>query len=108
MKAYLITDRGGYCEYSKIAFAETAGQAKAYAAGSDGFEDFCFTEIRAIRRPQLDAFYRGLGEMDWYNAGDRMAMVKFAGFRCADDYDCEGEKCPAYDFCERAEEEEGE
>lgn len=105
MKAYQITDRGGYCEYSKIVFAETSGQAKAYAAGSDGFEDFCFTEIRAIRCPQLDELYRGRGEMDWYNAGDRMALVKLAGFRCADDYDCEGEKCSAYDFCERAQEE---
>ena len=104
MKAYQITDRGGFCEYSKIVFAETAGQAKAYAAGSDGFEDVCFTEIRAIRCPQLDALYRGRGEMDWDNAGDRMAMVKLAGFRCGDDYDCEGKKCPAYDFCERAEE----
>lgn len=105
MKAYEITDRGGFCEYSKIVFAETAGKAKAYAAGSDGFEDFCFTEIRAIRCPQLDALYRGCVEMDWDNAGDRMAMVKLAGFQCGYDYDCEGKSCPAYDFCDRAQEE---
>ena len=105
MKAYKIRDKDYYCEYSKIVFADTAGKAKAYAAGSDGFEDFCFTEIRATRCPQLDALYRGNIEMDWDNDLDRMAMVKLAGFRCGDDYDCEGESCPAYEFCERAQEE---
>ena len=105
MKAYIITDRNGYCEYSKIVFADTAGKAKAYAAGSDGFEDFSFTEIRAIRRPQLDAMYHGVIEMDWLNDRDRIAMVKLAGFRCTSDYDCEGKSCPAYEFCERAQEE---
>lgn len=108
MKAYHISDYGGYCEYSKIVFAETAGKAKAYAAGSDGFEDFSFTEMRAIRVPELDELYRGNVEMDWDNAGDRMAMVKLAGFRCSDDCDCEGKSCPAYDFCGRAEEEAAE
>ena len=106
MKAYQIRDKYGYCEYSKIVFADTSGKAKAYAAGSDGFEDFCFTEIRATRCPQLDALYRGNIEMDWDNDLDRMAMVKLAGFRCGDDYDCEGESCPAYEFCERAREDE--
>ena len=104
MKAYQITDRGGYCEYSKIVFAETAGQARAYAAGSDGFEDFTFTEIRAIRCHELDAFYRGSIEMDWDNAEDRIAMVRYAGFQCSYDYDCEGKACPAYAFCERGQE----
>ena len=46
--------------------------------------------------------------MDWDNAGDRMAMVKLAGFRCSDECDCEGKSCPAYDFCGRAEEEAAE
>ena len=105
MKAYQITDYGAYCEYSKIVFAETAGKAKAYAAGSDGFEDFSFTEIRATRCPELDALYRGAVEMDWDNAGDRMAMVRLAGFRCGEDMDCEGTSCPAYEFCERAKDE---
>lgn len=106
MKAYHIRVYGGYCEYSKIVFAETVGKAKAYAAGSDGFEVFGFTEIRATRAPELDPFYRGNVEMDWYNSSDRMVMVKLAGFRCSDECDCEGKDCPAHDFCGRAQEEE--
>ena len=47
MKAYIATDRGGDCPYSKVVFAETAGKAKAYTAGSDGFEDYVFTEEEA-------------------------------------------------------------
>ena len=53
MKAYSVSDRNGDEGYSLVVFAETAGKAKAYAAGTDKFYDYGFTGIRAIRQPML-------------------------------------------------------
>ena len=103
MKAYIITDLQGYSDYSTVVFAETSGKAKAIAIYTDAFEDYEFTEISARRIPKLDKYYRGLDEMDWEDSGDRIAMVKEAGFSCSPEYweeeDCE--KCPAKQWCDR-------
>ena len=105
MKAYKITDLKGYCEYATIVFAESRGKAKAIAITTDSFNDYDYTEISARRVPTLDKYYRGECEMDWYDSGDRIAMVKDAGFSCAPDCwepeDCD--KCPARQWCDRCE-----
>lgn len=49
MKAYTASDRNGDSGYSIVVFAETAGRAKAYAANSETFDDYDFTEIRVNR-----------------------------------------------------------
>ena len=105
MKAYKISDLKGYCEYSTIVFAESRGNAKAIAITTDSFNDYDYTEISARRVPKLDKYYRGLEEMNWEDSGDRIAMVKEAGFSCSPEYweeeDCE--KCPAKQWCDRCE-----
>ena len=108
MKAYEIYDKGGYCEYIFIVFAESRGKALSYALGTDEFPkyDFDYTELRAKRMPKLDKYYRGSPEMDWYNDTDRLAMVNELGTYCGDDAfdpdDCE--RCCAKDICSRYEE----
>ena len=108
MKAYKITDRNGVYDYAIIVFAENRNKAKAIAVNTDSFEDIEYKDIRAIRMPKLDKYYRGESEMDWYNAEDRIAMVKEAGFSCSLDYweeeDCL--ECPAWQWCDRCEVEE--
>ena len=108
MKAWCVTDREGYSDYSVIVFAETRGKAIARALGTDEFpeRDWEFTELIARRKPVLDSSYRGLSEMDWDNDSDRLAMVRFGGYRCDDDSfdpdDCK--KCAGKDYCGRYEE----
>ena len=105
MKAYIISDLKGYCEYSTIVFAESRGKAKATAICTDSFNEYDYTEISARRVPKLDKYYRGEDEMDWYNTEDRIAMVKDGGFSC--DPECWEEEdcleCPAWQWCDRCE-----
>ena len=37
MKAWILRDRSGYCEYESLVFAETIGQAKKQANYSNGY-----------------------------------------------------------------------
>lgn len=87
---------------SDIVFAETAGKAKSTALRFSDWEydyyDFC--NLYAIRLPGLDKFYRGDRFMDWEDPVDRINLVK-SGWRCNEEYDCEMEECPAYNFCDR-------
>lgn len=102
VKAYIATDRNGDSPYSTVVFAETAGKARACAAGSENFDEYSFTEMRVTRCPELDRFYRGKREMDWGNMDDRVAMVRYAGFHCADEiYSPKCEACDAYEYCDR-------
>ena len=78
MKAYSASDMNGESGCSIVVFAETAGQAKAYAASSDEFDTFDFTEIRVHRCKALDKFYKGKYKMDWMDDDDRVAMVRYA------------------------------
>ena len=108
MKAWKVYDREGYTPYSVITFAETRGKAVTNALGSDEFPsgDWEFMELKAVRMPQLDKFYRGLIRMDWYDDGDRIALVTDAGYRCDDDsIDPDWcERCAAKEYCEAYEE----
>ncbi len=108
MKAYVVSDRQGYEDYIVITFAESRGKAIAAALGTNEFSfgDWSYTELRAIRRPDLDKYYRGHTQMDWDDPEDRLAMVKDGGYYCNDDsFDPdECEKCSGKEYCSRYEE----
>lgn len=105
MKAYAVRNRLT-CEYTEVVFAETPGKAKALVLGHDGFEFDEFIELEAWRKPKLDPFYNGRRFMDWEDPDDRIAMVRYGGFVCDEEYvefeDCK--KCPAREWCSAAEE----
>lgn len=106
MKAYTASDRNGDSGYSIVVFAETAGQAKAYAASNDAFDGYDFTEIRVNRIKKLDRFYKGKCEMDWMDYEDRVAMVRYANYECSCEVwhpECEKGECPAQQWCGRYE-----
>ena len=108
MKAWIVSDYGGNSEYSAVIFAETRGKAIRYALDyCDGtFDSFEWTEMRAVRVPALDEFYRGKPEMDWFDMDDRVAMVRYAGFYCSDVETVTVDKCkqcPAHFWCDRFE-----
>lgn len=106
MKAYIATDRYGNSGCSIVVFAETAGQAKAYAKDSENFDDFEFTEMRVNRCKELDSYYRGNREMNWLNDEDRVAMVRYANFECSCEVwypECETGNCSAQEWCGRYE-----
>lgn len=101
IKAYEVQDKNE-CLYATIVFAETRGKAIALAQHTDACEDAEFTRITARRVPQMDKYYRGRSEMDWLNAGDRIAMCKDAGFACSSEvWEPECEMCSAKDCCHR-------
>ena len=102
MKAYYAS--ADYLDYATVVFAETRGKAKALALHTDAFEDSEYTDVRVSRRPALDRYYRGLPEMDWFNADDRIAMVREAGFVCSWElpaYELDCWLCPAAEWCDR-------
>ena len=108
MKAYHVTDRKGYSDYSVIVFAENRGKAISSALGTDEFPqyDWEFTDLTARRVPALDKAYHGCWRMEWYDDDDRLAMIKDAGFYCDEDsFDPrECEECIGKDYCSRYEE----
>lgn len=111
MKAWKVEDRERYDDYCTIVFAETREQARVLAMRTDACEDARYTDIRAVRVPDLDQFYRGLPEMDWYNGEDRKAMVRYADMCCSYEVDTSKEECSActaHEWCLRFEDEEDE
>lgn len=105
MKAYSVEDRYDPL-FSTVVFAETRGKAKVIAQHTDACEDLDFIDIRAVRRPTLDKFYKGKSEMDWNDEEDRMSMVRYAGYECSceiDNLDLECDSCSAKEWCDRYE-----
>ncbi len=78
-KVYVVENSEGY---GFLAVAETPGKAKATAMGNDGFDEF--TELRARRRPALDALYKLTGELP-----DTKEMVEKYGWW----QECKGCQC---------------
>lgn len=106
MKAYLVRDEKSEFDYCTVVFAETSGKAKQAALSADACEYAEFTDISAQRISELDGFYHGSLEMNWNNDKDRIAMVRYAGMRCSDEFipDISGcEKCSAKNYCEEYE-----
>lgn len=106
IKAYSASDRNGDTGFSIVVFAKTSGKAKAYAAKSDLFDGYEFTDIRVNRKKELDRFYKGKFEMDWMDYDDRVAMVRYANYECSSEVwnpECEKGECPAQQWCGRFE-----
>lgn len=108
MKAYSVSDENAYVVYSYVVFAETRGKAIRHALDycDNAFDNSTWTDMRALRKPQLDRFYRGKAEMDWCDMEDRVAMVRYAGFQCSDEVivsSDECEQCAAHEWCDRYE-----
>lgn len=106
MKAWHVSDNKSGTDYATIVFAETRGQAHTLAMSTDACEGAEWIDVRVIRAPALDGAYRGLWEMDWFNAEDRVALVRDANFVCSyemDYADCDCDQCPATEFCNRYE-----
>lgn len=108
MKAYTVSDANGDVGIDYIIFAESRSKAIYYALHNcDGaFDWYEWTEMRALRRPDLDKYYKGKPMMDWNDMDDRVAMVKEAGFECSSEvivFASECEECPAHEWCARYE-----
>ena len=109
MKAWTCRDEMSGDDYGTVVFAETRGKAKSIALTCDACEDAEFRHITARRIPSLDRFYRDKDEMDWNDPDDRVAMVRYGGFYCSYEMlksELRCDKCPAKQWCSRAEEEE--
>lgn len=107
MKAWSVTDKDDQM-YTAIVFAETRGKARKLAQNTDACEDLDFTQIRVLREPKLDEFYRGEWQMDWLNPADRVAMVRYGNMMCSYEVDISEKKCSAcsaHEWCSRYESE---
>ena len=104
MKAYYAREKDG--DYATIVFAESATQAKTIAQTCDCCEDASYIDIRVRRMPEADELYKGLSEIDWYDEGTRVALVRDFGWSCFDpSWECD--TCPAKPYCHWHEEKEG-
>ena len=106
MKAYVVSDKNGDSGYCTIVFGETRGKAIANAMYTDACEGYEYTEIRAIRVPSLDSYYKGHSEMDWEDMDDRIAMVRYANMHCSYELnvtELKCDECLAHEWCERYE-----
>lgn len=101
MKAWLVREKDEFC--ATVVFAETRGKAKALALYTETCEDADFIYIEVHRLKEADKYYQpGKTELCWFNAEDRIAMVKDCGFTCDADAHCAEEcaDCPAKEFCD--------
>lgn len=102
MKAYYCHNEIDFC--AAVVFAESAGKARYYAMTHDCLGDGLeFMDITVRRAPSLDQFCNGRREMDWFDSEDRIALVKYGGFTCDEDYfdpeECK--RCAASEDCDR-------
>ena len=100
-KAWFVRKQGEF--EAAVVFAETRGKAKSMALYTEACEDADFMSIEACRIKEADKYYKpGKRELDWFNAEDRIAMVKDCGFTCIHDAHCAEncECCPAKEFCD--------
>ena len=102
MKAWRVEDIASYEGGCTVVFAETRGKAHQLALDTDCCENAEWNDVRVTRLPEIDKYYEpGKKEMDWYNAEDRVALVKECGWYCLDTNgreDCE--TCPAAEWCD--------
>lgn len=100
MKAWFVMDLNCDEGYATVVFAESRGMAKVTAMSTDACIDADYVKIRATRIRELDPFYRGKSEMDWYDPEERRALVQYAGMRCIEVEIGECRTCPASDLCD--------
>lgn len=101
MKAWIVREKGEF--FCAVVFAETRSKAKVAAMSTDVCENADYVDIMVRRAPTADQYYKpGKRELNWYDAEDRIVMVRDLGFTC--DYDgidpdaCA--RCPARDYCD--------
>lgn len=103
MKAWCVTDKWEIEFGNEIVFAETRGKAISIAMGLDNFMDSSFMDLKAIRTPGYDQYYKPNKKyMDWSNDEDKIILVK-NGCHCLPEYvDIEQDclLCCAKDFCD--------
>ena len=98
MKAWIVRDAN--YEYSTVVFANTRNEAKKVAMYTDVCEDMEYIQIKPHRFKEADYMYRGLPEMDWYDAVDRTFLVN-RGWSCIEPEPDECHDCPAQRNCEK-------
>ena len=102
MKAWKVTDRN--CELGNaVIFADTRSKAIYLAKYfDDTFDDCEWVDMRARRFPEYDQYYSGKSVIDvWYDAEHMIRLVRDFGWKCIDPADsCEGDTCPAKEFCD--------
>lgn len=85
-----------------IVFAVTRGRARSRAFYMDEFEGAEWTELRVVRAPEFDKYWSSdhldKAYMDWYDAEDRIALVK-AGWSCMEPIPEDCTRCPAAEWC---------
>lgn len=102
-KAYRVREKDG--EFATIVFAANAAQAKNTALTCDCCEDARYIDIRVNRVPEADGLYKGLAEIDWYDAETRVSLVRDLGWQCYEtSWECD--ICPAKPYCSWYEEDE--
>lgn len=100
-KAWIVREQREFM--ASVVFAETRGKAKSVALYTNACEGADFMSIEVRRAKEADKYYKpGKRELDWFNAEDRIAMVKDCGFTCIPDAYCAEEcaVCPAKEFCD--------
>ena len=98
MKAWVVKEKDKLC--STVVFAETRGKAKSLALWTECCEGANFCDIEVHRLPVIDKYYKeGKLEMDWFNAQDRIALVKDCGFCCDAVIKELCQKCSAKEYC---------
>lgn len=101
MKAWGARDEKSEEYECTCVYAETRGKAHALALRTDCCEGAEWNDVRVWRMPEMDKYYRGCSEADWYNSADRIALVSECGWSCNPEYlerdDCM--ICPANLWC---------
>ena len=106
MKAYRAWSESIHFDAcTTVVFANNRNEAKKIAFHTETCEDSSWLDIRVSRYPEMDEHYRGLKEIDWYNAEDRRALVSL-GWHCYDAESRECKACPAQDICDYSVEQE--
>lgn len=106
MKAYKAWDANSIEPYQTVVFAENAREAKRIAFETETCEDADYINVRIQRYPQMDEYYRGSAEIDWYDIEDRQVLAAL-GWTCLDTSE-ECDTCPAKESCGHWEEADNE
>lgn len=99
VKAYKAWDNRSVEPCSTVVFAKNVLEAKRIAIRSETCEDADYINIRVQRFPQMDKYFRGEPEVDWYDMEAREALVAL-GWMCLETSE-ECDACQARAFCGR-------
>lgn len=100
MKAWCVQDRAACENYSVLIYAETRNEARVLAMSSDELEGAEYTDLRATRLKEMDAYYRGEAFIDWFDPHYQIPLVRDCGWRCFDpDFDFYCKSCAAKEYC---------